>query len=346
MGSDSQRSQTNLLDSLQNLEASYNRAKVGLLPVFEYASSFVDSHGHESASFSALPLPSPLSDDYWCIDPRGTLTLQVAKDTYETLGLVGSKLPFKFREAPEQYIIRIPLRKQLETPKNWERYKGALKAWDQRREENAGGWDILFSCSVGGFQPPFPHSTPNAKPQVTRRTQVHIPRPSITPCPLKGEDAKDDWEEGMSEIFEWVGLVSLANGGSRLAANDRVDPFVAIYSPPDPSYVGNVVHLQWTGFLSPEFIQSVINFLVEHRPPLSSVTSHCPYNSPVCYLPAPPKAPPIRVVTEDAECTWSLILENAEGRESRGVPEDPETGVREATWAMAETASKWDMRWG
>lgn len=35
------------------------------------------------------------NDDVWCIDHRGLLTLSVSKDTYERLGLVGKKLPFK-----------------------------------------------------------------------------------------------------------------------------------------------------------------------------------------------------------------------------------------------------------
>lgn len=34
-------------------------------------------------------------DDVWCIDPRGLLTLLVSKVTYERLGLLGKKLPFK-----------------------------------------------------------------------------------------------------------------------------------------------------------------------------------------------------------------------------------------------------------
>ena len=33
-------------------------------------------------------------DDVWCIDPRGVLSLSVAKGTYEQLGLLGKPLPF------------------------------------------------------------------------------------------------------------------------------------------------------------------------------------------------------------------------------------------------------------
>ena len=41
---------------------------------------------------------NPHEDDIWCIDPRGHLTLSVSKDTYERLGLVGKKLPFKIHD--------------------------------------------------------------------------------------------------------------------------------------------------------------------------------------------------------------------------------------------------------
>ena len=40
-------------------------------------------------------------DDVWCVDPHGVLTLSVSKETYERLGLIGQKLPFKNRV--EQY---------------------------------------------------------------------------------------------------------------------------------------------------------------------------------------------------------------------------------------------------
>jgi len=42
-----------------------------------------------------------LGDDVWCVDPHGVLTLSVSKETYERLGLIGQKLPFKNRV--EQY---------------------------------------------------------------------------------------------------------------------------------------------------------------------------------------------------------------------------------------------------
>ena len=37
----------------------------------------------------------PHSDDAWCVDPRRLLTLHLASESYQTLGLPGTRLPFK-----------------------------------------------------------------------------------------------------------------------------------------------------------------------------------------------------------------------------------------------------------
>ena len=45
----------------------------------------------------------------------------------------------------------------------------------------------------------------------------------------------------------------------RLAANDRVDPYVAVYESPTPSKVGDVTHLRWRGLLASTFVQTIID---------------------------------------------------------------------------------------
>lgn len=47
------------------------------------------------------------SDDVWCIDTRGVLTMCVCKETYEKLGLLGQKMPFKNRSG-ERYGMWYP----------------------------------------------------------------------------------------------------------------------------------------------------------------------------------------------------------------------------------------------
>jgi len=41
-------------------------------------------------------------DDVWCIDPRGVLTMCVCKETFEKMGLLGQKMPFRNRSG-ERY---------------------------------------------------------------------------------------------------------------------------------------------------------------------------------------------------------------------------------------------------
>jgi hypothetical protein len=45
----------------------------------------------------------------------------------------------------------------------------------------------------------------------------------------------------------------------RLAGNDRVDPYVAVYELPTPSELGDITHLRWRGLLPPEFVQTIID---------------------------------------------------------------------------------------
>ena len=45
----------------------------------------------------------------------------------------------------------------------------------------------------------------------------------------------------------------------RLHANDRVDPYIALYEHPTPSHVRDVTHLQWSGLLHPAFVQKVLD---------------------------------------------------------------------------------------
>lgn len=40
---------------------------------------------------------APGTDDVWCLDHTGVVTLAITKETYERLGIVGTKSPWKAR---------------------------------------------------------------------------------------------------------------------------------------------------------------------------------------------------------------------------------------------------------
>ena len=111
-------------------------------------------------------------DDVWCIDPRGHLTLSVSKDTYERLGPVGKKLPFKVHnDRHGAYIINVCEKRDVEL-RNFilviditlcntaestvvqAKRKRVLEDWDKRSAvelgDEAGLWDVLY-CSTGEF---------------------------------------------------------------------------------------------------------------------------------------------------------------------------------------------------
>lgn len=45
----------------------------------------------------------------------------------------------------------------------------------------------------------------------------------------------------------------------RLRANDRVDPYVAVYEAPLPASVDDVTHVCWKGLMDSAFVRSVID---------------------------------------------------------------------------------------
>ena len=58
----------------------------------------------------------------------------------------------------------------------------------------------------------------------------------------------------------------------RLKANDRVDPYVALYEPPEPKHMQDVTHLRWRGLLPPSFIHKVLETVAY------VLISACPYD--------------------------------------------------------------------
>ncbi|KAF8075128.1 ribonuclease P 40kDa subunit-domain-containing protein [Lyophyllum atratum] len=371
---------SDLLESaLGQLGTRYSTGQVKLAEVVDTAGAFAFFLEPERC-FTMLSTDAH-SDDVWCIDPRGLLTLLVSKDTYERLGLVGKKLPFKGHK--EYHVIRLPLRKNAESVANRARRNEALKAWDARREgEGLRAWNVVY-CSTGTCSPTsraiaisdtHPSSYPSdstlpesafavtqirdVQCQLTKINDVHIPIPSLRPHPstshprtsdehgaAEREDT-EDWNTEMAALFEWVGMAAL--GSQRLKANDRVDPYVALYECPFPSYVGDVTHLRWTGFLGPDFVQSIIDIALYTLPttapeaekrPFVAITAHACSASPVSYVP-PPSARsgsgdgPVRLARADGEDTWCLLA----------MPGSADSQT--VDWSIVESLGQYDTRWG
>ena len=153
----------------------------------------------------------------------------------------------------------------------------------------------------------------------------------------------------------------------RLLANDRVDPYVSVYEGPEPSYVGDVMHLRWTGFLGPAFIRSVIIATVYDpvltwltmasltirvstsinslstatgNEPFIAIAAHAISASPVSYIPSTTQSAswmdgPMRLPRRDGEDTWCVLVTH------KGVDSQPLVN-----WSLVESLGQYDARWG
>ncbi|KAJ6515011.1 ribonuclease P 40kDa subunit-domain-containing protein [Mycena vitilis] len=338
-----------LQTALAALETAYVKAEMALARVGELAGTFVAPL--EARSTVTMLSLDAHEDDAWCVDPRGVLTLHVVQESYQTLGLVGAKLPFR---GYTEHTITLPLHASADSVRNRQKRDAALAAWDtRRREAGKKPWSVLYCGSDVDETTRF--ATANAHTALVRRVQcevrftargVRVPSVALPARPTDA-DAADDWDDDMRALFEWVGMVGF--GAQRLQANDRADAYVGVYTPPDGSTVGDVTCLRWRGFLGPDFVQRVIDAVVDSissaaSPPFVAITSHAFPQAPVSYLPPanakdgkPLAKTPARVPSADGEDTWSLVV-------ARGG--DAGENGDAARWCLAESIGALDTRWG
>ncbi|KAH0583011.1 hypothetical protein H2248_010900 [Termitomyces sp. 'cryptogamus'] len=350
-----------LESALCKLSTRYAECQVKLADVVHSSGPFADFYSQPQRCFAMLS-NDVHGDDVWCIDPRGLLTLLVTKDTYERLGLVGRRLPFKAHK--DYFVIRLPLQKNAESVANVARRNEALKAWDARRErEGLGAWNVVYNFDESTL-PGLMFSKSQVREvvcQMTKSNDVHIPLPSLRHHPSTSQtkaqpsisdgqqpandDDVEDWNLEMAELFEWVGMASL--GSQRLKANDRVDPYVALYEYPSPSHVGNITRLRWSGLIGSTFLQSVIDIALATMKtlpapdsgmikPFVAITAHSCSTSPVTYIPPSPSTSdgPTRLARVDGEDTWCLFATSGAG-EAQGID-----------FALVESLGQYDTRWG
>ncbi|KAJ7117832.1 ribonuclease P 40kDa subunit-domain-containing protein [Mycena epipterygia] len=312
--------------ALSALETSYVKAPMELSRV----GTFV--HALENSSKVTMLSADAHADDVWCLDPRGLLTLHLSDMSYQTLGITGTKLPFKHQAG---HIVALPLQARAESARKRD---AAFKAWDLRR---AQPWTVLYSANDVPATAQFAGENGHAELvhpvqcQASATPNVRVPAVSLPARPTAADDV-EDWEHEMRGLFEWVGMAGL--GAQRLHANDRVDPYVAVYDPPAPAEVGDVAHLRWRGFLGPAFVQSVVDAVLSAGgPQFVSITSHGFPTAPVGYIPLGKDGKPAglkspaRAPREDAEDVWCVIVAR-EGDATR--------------WCLAESIGSLDARWG
>ncbi|KAJ7105471.1 ribonuclease P 40kDa subunit-domain-containing protein [Mycena crocata] len=342
--------------ALSALETAYVKADMALGVLVAQSGAFVNSVELKSTLTMLTANADIDEDDSWCLDPRGLLTLHTSKPTFQTLGLPGTKLPFKTHA--DEYTVPLPLHPSAP---NRPKRDAALRAWDSRRGRP---WSVLYSANDVPATTQF--AAANGHAELVRFVKceapaglndVRVPVVSLPqrPQPTDGE-AMEDWEADLSALIEWVGMAGL--GAQRLAANDRADAYVAVYAPPAPTVIGDVNRLRWRGFLHPEFVQRVLDAVVgllnvtsnerAATPQFVGITAHGFPHAPVGYIPlgkdgvyVPPGKngvlqSPARVPRTEGEDAWSVIV----AREREGA------GSETTRWCLAESIGTLDARWG
>ncbi|KAI0255947.1 ribonuclease P 40kDa subunit-domain-containing protein [Lactifluus subvellereus] len=259
---------------------------------------------------------------------EGSIILSAGKETFEALGLPGAKFSSYMSGAPEQYLINVSLNTPSANVRSHDFILSSFTRWDRSREESGEGqWDFAFHVSTPdqGTGPLSPSHAQRheVKPVVRKLQNVHIPTSTLPPHPhptstgrsglrksagvtsetdADDDDALQDWNEkaGVFIIVEMIVRIEVF----QIASNDRVDPYVAVYSAPAPSTIGDMLHTKWNGLLTPEFVQRIVDTAIHvgtsSGVSLIGLTIHGSTEVPVLT--------PHRVPRSEGEDTVSVIL--------------------------------------
>lgn len=91
--------------------------------------------------------------------------------------------------------------------------KAALQAWDERR----GPWDVVYTLEnqVEAQSRDADAEIHQVQPLTHMMNDIYIPRPHLKPRPTtkqRGDaEAAEDWDEEISELFEWAGMACLGS---------------------------------------------------------------------------------------------------------------------------------------
>ncbi|KAH9832613.1 ribonuclease P 40kDa subunit-domain-containing protein [Rhodofomes roseus] len=327
-----------LQGELASLTSTYWSCRSTITKFIDYAKTFVNKLEMQS-DIAAVSLFDPATDAGFSLDTRGVLTFVVDKTAYERLGLAGTQM--RWSGCDDMYLIQCTLSEGVPddpATRKLHQYgpkqQAAITQWDA----DHGLWNISYYLrDAGPNSIPIGGSTEHVvRPSISRRAHVHVPEPTLCSCP-NSEEEREDWDEEISALFEWVGMSCL--GSQRLLASDSCDPYIAMYASPSPSHVTDTVHIRWRGLLSPAFTRSIVGSMLKAclpRPAFAAVTIHGMPTAPVTYIPPSSSLrTPMRLPRPESEDTWSLLV-SSHGDAQRGT----------SNWVLAESIGKWDSRWG
>ncbi|KAJ2493194.1 hypothetical protein IWW37_000844 [Coemansia sp. RSA 2050] len=196
------------------------------------------------------------TDDVFAIDGHGTLILSVCKDTYESLGVVGTQAIVPL-ERGSRFVIKIDLKAACMVPekKYYQRIKAGFDAvLNKGIEFLVGFYDTETGRSLNFDVPGATQCLPTVEEHMV--TGALVPR--LSELLVAKDKAEEDWIERAQEVFEWVGLATL---GLSLVAGTRADPEVCEYAVSEPYAKANLRVVSVSGMLSPMAISAVAHKL-------------------------------------------------------------------------------------
>lgn len=171
-------------------------------------------------------------------------------------------------------MIRVPVKRETTSVAVQARQRAALDIWDRSRAaQGLPRWHV--ACAYAGLlavDDPQACKVVDVTPRVRCDTDVYVPHAGA--LVQSADESTDDHHTRLEALFEWIGMACVGaqrqvpSRGSvsrrmltrrRLRANDRVDPYVAVYDVPEPASIGDVVHVRWKGLMDSRFVQSVID---------------------------------------------------------------------------------------
>ncbi|KAJ2158092.1 hypothetical protein GGF46_004027 [Coemansia sp. RSA 552] len=197
------------------------------------------------------------ADDVFAIDGRGYLVLNVCKDTYETLGLVGRQAQFPL-ERGARFIIEIDLKSDLMDP--------AKKYFQRIHSRFRAVLDELVEFTIGYYDKdgrPLNLDLPGAsihEPRFEEHRLVGALVPEISEQFIGAKKQSEEWADEAQGIFEWIGLA--ASGSRAVIGSERPDAHTCLYDVPEPNTPADLCVTTATGLLSAKAISTVVQELL------------------------------------------------------------------------------------
>ncbi|KAK4999082.1 hypothetical protein LTR66_001799 [Elasticomyces elasticus] len=201
----------------------------------------------------------------------GILRLELDRTSYEKAGLVGKPIAHHGRKHVKQrYAVELNLRlpSMVHGKKGFARIEWACKNVLDRSLT----W--LFYDMRGVNDGTGPISTHHPIVQTISPIATRTPN---TKTPTFPTTIEDDDEDTATDLAEWLGLAILAS--PRIAADDKIDPYLSRYALPDligrdnnnnnnstanpPHTVEDLIRLTWHGFATAPFVSSLFTTAVK-----------------------------------------------------------------------------------